>query len=119
MARLTGPSLGDIARAGAPVRADRLLAEAAAALHHPPLPRITGLTPLAESFRALLDLRAAPDCPTGLRRDMARAQFLADRLLTSQADPRPLHGDLHHDNVIMTPEGPRVFDAKGYLGDRG
>ena len=118
MERLIGPSLGDIARDGAPERADRLLAGVAANLHRPPLPRIAGLTPLRDSFRALFDLGAGPDCPAGLRRDVARAQSLAMEMLDAQTDPRPLHGDLHHDNVILTADGTRVFDAKGYLGDR-
>ncbi len=31
--------------------------------------------------------------------------------------PVPLHGDLHPDNSVLTHNGPRVFDAKGYTGD--
>jgi streptomycin 6-kinase len=42
---------------------------------------------------------------------------LARALLDKQTVQIPLHGDLHHDNVIQTQTGPRAIDAKGYLGD--
>nr|WP_321252401.1 aminoglycoside phosphotransferase family protein [uncultured Ruegeria sp.] len=42
---------------------------------------------------------------------------LAQDLLSSQHTHDPLHGDLHTDNVLLSDPGPRVIDAKGYLGD--
>lgn len=48
---------------------------------------------------------------------MGRAIDLAKVLLGNQPTTVPLHGDLHPDNVIQTAAGPRVIDAKGYLGD--
>jgi streptomycin 6-kinase len=38
--------------------------------------------------------------------------------LTTQTDIRPLHGDLHHDNIKGSPRGYLAFDAKGILGER-
>ena len=33
-------------------------------------------------------------------------------------DIRPLHGDLHHDNIKASDRGYLAFDAKGVLGER-
>jgi len=52
-----------------------------------------------------------------LRRDFVTAFALAQDLLSNQDKMVPLHGDLHHDNVILTGDGPVVIDAKVYLGD--
>mgnify|MGYP001595110063 CR=1 FL=1 len=68
-------------------------------------------TPLASHLSALLDHPA----PTA---EMDQARALARQLLKTAPTPRPLHGDLHHDNVICDTEGTwRVIDPKGLLGD--
>lgn len=49
----------------------------------------------------------------------ARAWATARRLLADQRDVRPLHGDLHHGNVLRSPErGWLVIDPKGLIGER-
>src|SRR5690606_27850285 len=45
------------------------------------------------------------------------AATLAGRLLDAQSDIRPLHGDLHHDNILEGPRGWLAIDPKGVLGD--
>jgi len=114
---LDGPSLGDIARSGEAKRADQLLCDAARRLHLVPTSAISNLRPLEDVFAALFQLQITPKCPAVLRRNIRRATEMARHLLDSQPPPIPLHGDLHHDNVILTSAGPRVFDAKGYFGD--
>ncbi|WP_282120491.1 aminoglycoside phosphotransferase family protein [Ruegeria atlantica] len=114
---LEGPSLGDIARSGRPDEAVRGLATAADRLHQSPTINTTGLKPLQEVFAPILDCQFSDDCPTRLRRDMMQAINIGRHLLDTQDMVVPLHGDLHHDNVIATPAGHRVFDAKGYIGD--
>ncbi|NOD91806.1 phosphotransferase [Ruegeria sp. HKCCD4884] len=114
---LDGPSLGDIARSGRPDDATRILAETAARLHGKPTIRDQGLRPLDQVFTPLFTCAFAPTCPALLRNDMLSAMDMGRHLLNSQPAPVPLHGDLHPDNIIMTDAGPRVFDAKGYVGD--
>ncbi|NOD77287.1 MULTISPECIES: aminoglycoside phosphotransferase family protein [unclassified Ruegeria] len=114
---LDGPSLGDIARSGRPDDATRILAETATRLHGKPTARVQGLRPLGQVFTPLFNCAFAPTCPAFLRNDMLSAMAMGRYLLNSQPATVPLHGDLHPDNIIMTDAGPRVFDAKGYVGD--
>ncbi len=114
---LEGPSLGDIARAGQPGIALASLADTARRLHHMPLKSPKGLKPLSDVFEPLFSCRFLPDCTAALQCNMKRAISLARRLLDTQVQTVALHGDLHPDNVIQTAAGPRVIDAKGYLGD--
>jgi streptomycin 6-kinase len=56
--------------------------------------------------------------PLEMRPLWARAQQMLSELLATTTDPRPLHGDLHHDNVIGGGgRGWRVIDPKGLFGD--
>ena len=116
---LDGPSLGDLARSGDLDKAVAMLAETARALHNEPTGFVSGLAPLDKVIAPLFEVRFAPNCPAALRQDIKRAQMLARQLLATQPALVPLHGDLHHDNVIVTSAGLRVIDAKGYLGDPG
>lgn len=114
---LEGPTLGDIARDGNAESALQVFSEMAHRLHQKPTVAFDELRPLHEVFNPLFDCTFARDCPDALQRDVIRATELASNLLTSQPQVVPLHGDLHTDNVIQTPSGARVIDAKGYLGD--
>ena len=67
------------------------------------------MKPLAASDLAFL--------PVEVRPLWQRAQGMLRELLATTTDPRPLHGDLHHDNVIGGAGGWRVIDPKGLLGD--
>lgn len=116
---LDGLTLGDQAHSGHPVEALSILAETAADLHRGPKIHVEGLKPLDQVFAPLFGCRFAENSPAPLRHDMARAISLAHDLLLSQFETRPLHGDLHPDNVILTQAGPRIIDAKGYLGELG
>jgi streptomycin 6-kinase len=51
---------------------------------------------------------------------LARAWSTADRLLAEDREPRVLHGDIHHGNVLHDPaRGWRAIDPKGLIGPRG
>jgi len=114
---LDGPSLGDLVRAGDDDTASRQLVATANTLHGADLPDLVGLDPLPNRFRALLDARFSPDCPTQISDTILQASRLAARLLDQQTDIRPLHGDLHHDNIKQGPRGYVSLDAKGVLGE--
>ena len=117
--RLSGPrSLTALVHAGEDDEATRILCAAAAKLHRPRPGPLPPLLPLSDWFRALF---------AGEGQD-ARLRFpatVARDLLASPQDVGPLHGDLHHANVLDggSPEqggrGWLAIDPKGLHGERG
>ena len=95
-----------------------MLLETALTLHQAPVKNIPSLDPLPRRFRALLDAKFTADCPDGIRAAVRKTCRLAEDLLADQQDIRPLHGDLHHDNIKAGDRGYLAFDAKGVLGER-
>lgn len=114
---LPGPSLGDLARDGQDRAAAQALADVACRLQStPPFPCDTWPR-LNDWFDALFQLRTGSDCPDEFRRALDQSKTLARDVLSHQTAQRPLHGDLHHDNVRETSRGYCAFDAKGLVGD--
>ena len=115
---LDGPSLGDLTRNGQDNEATRHLGETAAKMHRH-LPRtVADLPNLRRWFRALETLEFADECPAPAKHNLQAAQTLARHLLKTEHNIRPLHGDLHHDNIRLGPRGYAAFDAKGLIGER-
>ncbi|MGI9196191.1 MAG: aminoglycoside phosphotransferase family protein [Candidatus Nanopelagicales bacterium] len=72
-----------------------------------------GLPPLAsigEAFDGPPDARLPQDL-----RDRAQSVFQA--LISTPVDAVVLHGDLHHMNVLRSPDGWRAIDPHGWIGD--
>lgn len=106
------PSLSALVYAGQDDEATRLLCRVAAQMHSPSAAPAPDLPPLADWFRAL---EAFADQGDTLRAAWATAQ----PLLREQREVLPLHGDLHHANVLHSPErGWLVIDPKGLIGER-
>ncbi|HKU98471.1 MAG TPA: aminoglycoside phosphotransferase family protein [Vineibacter sp.] len=76
------------------------------------------LQPLRKRFASLF-AKAKADRDAGQETFYVEAARIADRLLADPLDVRPLHGDLHHDNIMHGPRGWLVIDPKGVLGDPG
>ncbi|MER9296112.1 aminoglycoside phosphotransferase family protein [Mesorhizobium sp. M0621] len=76
------------------------------------------LQPLGERFSSLFR-KAATDRNSGHDSLYVEAAAIADRLLANPHDVRPLHGDLHHENILHGPRGWLAIDPKGVLGDPG
>jgi streptomycin 6-kinase len=95
--------------------ATAVMARLVAELHAGPPAEGAGLPPLeahlASLFVAADADRRRPDSPFVAGAD------LAHRLLDRAPTPRPLHGDLHHDNVFDAARGWLAIDPKGLLGD--
>jgi streptomycin 6-kinase len=74
------------------------------------------LRPLAQHFRGLTG-RSAPAHPDHAEH-LLWAADVARRLLANQNSVMPLHGDLHHEN-IMSQDGTawRAIDPPGLIGD--
>ncbi|MFG5383350.1 aminoglycoside phosphotransferase family protein [Yoonia sp. R2-816] len=112
---LDGPTLGDLSRAGRDDDANAMLARVAGEIHGAGID--LPLTPLTDRFAALRNLTLPSHWPDAVRRNLHRGQQIAAAMLTAQQDIRPLHGDLHHDNIKQGSRGWVSFDAKGVLGD--
>lgn len=99
--------------------ATEIAAELMARLFAPcdiPLP--ADLQPLRERFASLFR-KAKADCNAGIKSAYVEAAEIAERLLDNPHDVRPLHGDLHHENILHGMRGWLVIDPKGVLGDPG
>jgi streptomycin 6-kinase len=97
--------------------ASGILLDVLSALHtSPATPPPGGMLPLADRFASLF-LRAGADRAAGRATAFTSAADLARELLDAQVDIRPLHGDLHHGNVLHGDRGWLAIDPKGLLGD--
>lgn len=115
---LDGPSLGDLTRAGHDITANAALVDVALRMHATSLNAALQLPTLKDRFAALFNLRFGDRCSPEAKFNLTRCKALANDLLTSQRDVRPLHGDLHHDNIRLGTRGYCAFDAKGVFGER-
>lgn len=71
------------------------------------------LQPLRERFRELFAIAGKPDASFVY----AEAAKTAVELLDTTRVEKPLHGDLHHDNVLRSERGWLAIDPKGVTGD--
>ncbi|MEQ1954789.1 aminoglycoside phosphotransferase family protein [Mesorhizobium yinganensis] len=107
--------------------ATEIAAEVMAKLHDPSVePPPAELQPLRDRFAALFDKanaacdgKASSEAVADKSGLYAEAAATAERLLSDPLDIRPLHGDLHHDNILLSPRGWLAIDPKGVLGDPG
>lgn len=81
-------------------------------------PTPADLQPLRARYVSLFR-KAAADRGAGKQSLYVEAATIAERLLAEPHDVRPLHGDLHHDNILFGPRGWLAIDPKGVLGDPG
>lgn len=81
-------------------------------------PPPSDLQPLRERYKSLFK-KAKADHAAGKKSIYVEAAELAERLLSDPYELRPLHGDLHHDNILHGPRGWLAIDPKGLLGDPG
>lgn len=107
-----GRNLADMARSGEDDAATRILCDTVGRLHAPhggPMPDLHTLT---DWFRPLLD-RGASDVR------LAASASIARQLLSTPEAVVPLHGDVHHDNVLDFGErGFLAIDPHGLIGER-
>lgn len=108
----SAPDLAALALGGQDDEATRILCGAAAGLHRERPGRPPDLPELRRWFRSLGAAQARGGA-------FAPAWATAQRLLADPRDVQPLHGDLHHGNVLRCPErGWLVIDPKGLIGER-
>lgn len=76
------------------------------------------LQPLRKRFDSLF-AKATADRNAGRGSLYVEAAAIAERLLSDPKNVRPLHGDLHHDNIMHGSRGWLAIDPKGLIGDPG
>ena len=115
---LEGTTLGDVVRAdnGRDSEAMDAMCDMLADLHRPRTTPLPALVPLDRQMAALRESDLA-FLPAAARPSWRRAQEMLAQLLATTVERRPLHGDLHHDNVIGTSGDWRAIDPKGLIGD--
>lgn len=112
--RASGPrSLMKMATSGGDTEAAEILAETVARLHAPRPSEIPAqLTPLQEWFSSLYTHETSMPL-------LGRCAAVARGLLSIERDIVPLHGDLHHDNVLDGGQrGWLAVDPKALIGER-
>ncbi len=76
------------------------------------------LQPLRERYHSLFG-KAEADRKAGRSSLYIEAAEIAERLLSNPFEVKPLHGDLHHENILFGERGWLAIDPKGVLGDPG
>ena len=103
-------TIGDDAATG-------IVCDVLAELHAPSQrPAPPTLQPLRDYFASLF-LKADMDAKAGLASQFTDAAPVAERLLAKQPSAVPLHGDIHHENILHGPRGWLAIDPKGLIGD--
>jgi streptomycin 6-kinase len=112
--RSGAPRLVEMSQGGRDDEASRIICGVVGRLHaRRENPAPSGLVPLPIWFR---DLDAAAAQQDGMFGEGAR---VASDLLSRATNPIPLHGDIHHGNILFDDtRGWLAIDPKGLLGDR-
>ncbi|KKB86042.1 hypothetical protein VW29_04450 [Devosia limi DSM 17137] len=113
---LDGIPLSDAVRQGRDDEATIALSSVVSNLHRPRADAPDDLLPLRQHFNALFatDVRAWPHTARDL---YARCNGVALTLFDKPSAQIPLHGDLHHDNIISSGRGWLAIDPKALVGD--
>ncbi|WP_354063761.1 aminoglycoside phosphotransferase family protein [Devosia sp. 2618] len=113
---LDGGTLSEPVRAGHDDEGTIAICTVVTNLHRPRADAPEGLMPLPQRFKALFDtdVRAWPHTARDL---YARASGIALKLFDRPSAQIPLHGDLHHDNILSSDRGWLAIDPKGLIGD--
>lgn len=74
------------------------------------------LVALQERFEELFN-KAEIDKKAGRSSLFINAASMAETLLSQQTEVKPLHGDLHHENILHADRGWLAIDPKGLIGD--
>lgn len=110
-------NLEDIRQSHGEAAATAIFADVLRQLQSPsPQPVPQGLVPLERHFAALID--DAVPMPAAHADNIAWASTIARDLLATQTNIMPLHGDLHHENILADDAGQwRAIDPHGLIGD--
>lgn len=118
MEYLDGPTLGDLSRRGDDQEAAHKLVETASKLQRIQFDRTYDWPKLSEWLNELNALKRNELWTDKNWQCIEQSRHLAQKLISNQTDISILHGDLHHDNIMLGARGYCAIDAKGVIGDR-
>ena len=84
--------------------------------HQPSQPPPSSLLTLPLYFESLFR-KAEQDRTDGVDSPYIEGAALAQALIDRQRDIKPLHGDLHHENIMRSERGWIIIDPAGLIGD--
>lgn len=114
---LDGNSLSHLVHEGKDATATDIICQIITQLHaQRNMPPPSKLPQLAQRFDDLFGADKAR-WPLASRDMLIRAQIVARSLLASEEETIPLHGNLHHDNILFSPRSWVAIDPKGVIGD--
>ncbi len=117
MEYLEGPTLGSLSRQGKDEESTEILAQVALSLRQSPKSDLKNAPTVERWFRALFDAMFLDDCDPQLRENIEFCKEIAQTLLAALTRSVALHGDLHHDNVLVHKGKWIAIDPKGLWGD--
>jgi streptomycin 6-kinase len=110
-----GTPLTELVAGGRDDEATAVIADIAANVHHGEPPEgFIGVEDWADGFRRQRQRGPHPLLPPAM---LDRAEDLYRDLAASQGRRFLLHGDLHHENILMGERGWLVIDPKGVVGE--
>lgn len=83
---------------------------------NPSLSFAENFIPLSDWFASLF-IRANSSLLSPLNDFYRDSAKLAQNLIAQCTIAQPLHGDIHHDNILLSPRGWLLIDPKGLIGD--
>lgn len=113
---LNGHALSELVYQGKDATATDIICQIATQLRAGRAEPPPNLMPLPERFKPLFNTDRGA-WPFAARDLVVRAQIVARQLLETMDEQVPLHGDLHHDNILFSPRSWVAIDPKGLLGD--
>lgn len=108
-----GEELAGLVKRGDDKKATAIICDVVRKLHEPrqaAMPQT--LVPLREWFRELFEAAERSDDET-----IRLAAKIAEDLFSTTREEVPLHGDLHHHNIMGSKRGWLAIDPKGLIGD--
>lgn len=118
MEYLEGPTLGDLSRRGEDREAAHKLVGTASKLQTIQFDRTYDWPQLSEWLSELKELERNELWTDQNWQHIELSRHLAQKLISNQTDVAVLHGDLHHDNIMLGSRGYCAIDAKAVIGDR-
>jgi streptomycin 6-kinase len=110
-----GTTLTDVVADGRDDEATAIVANVTAAVHYGDTPDgFQSLEDWGDGFRRQRERGAHLSLPSAL---LARAEGVWRELAASQGRRYLLHGDLHHDNILLGDRGWLAIDPKGIVGE--
>ncbi|SHG61533.1 Aminoglycoside/hydroxyurea antibiotic resistance kinase [Cognatiyoonia sediminum] len=114
---LDGPNLGELRASGQEDEANVYLAQVTRALYRAKIQIPFRYLRLAKTMEQKLKVASSVTITDEFAKALDQVANLLNELNNTTQTEQVIHGDLHYENVILTSEGPKLFDPKVYRAD--